>query len=258
VTATAVPVAAPAKVSSARTFLAVAGYAWRACFPRGRRLGLLLPCIGAVLLGALAQAVAGPPARSFATVASSGLFSIVFPIGCLVVGDAVFGAEVRAGTLGFTWLSPVRLSLIVTGRWLTGTIIAAVALGGSGALAAVVAGAPGAAGATALSMAVGSAAYVALFVLIGCTTRRAAVWSLAVVFLVERLLGSVLAGIAQLSPTWEARAVYTGIAPGADFLHREGIPEGGAAIVRLLVITVVCLAFASWRLRRLQLTGASD
>ena len=53
-------------------------------------------------------------------------------------------------------------------------------------------------------------AYVAIFIAIGCLTRRTAVWSLAFVFLVERLLGAALTGIAQLSPTWESRAIFLG------------------------------------------------
>jgi ABC-type transport system involved in multi-copper enzyme maturation permease subunit len=219
---------------------------------------LLLPCLGALLLGLLAHALDGTPEHAFAQVADGGLFSVVFPIGCLIVGDAMVGAEVRAGTLSFTWLSPVRLPVIVVGRWLTGTLIAAVAIGGSCALAAVVAGAPESAPPMLLATAAGSAAYVALFVLIGSTTRRAAVWSLAVVFLVERLLGSALAGIAQLSPTWESRAVFAGLAPDAESLYRSGIPEGWSAVVRLGLIAVVCLALASWRLGRLRLSGATD
>jgi ABC-2 type transport system permease protein len=250
--------AAPSRPRRGGPFVAVVGYAWRACLPRGRRLGLALPCLGAIAFGLLSHAIAGDRAHAFATVASAGIFSIVFPIACLVVGDSVLGAEVRSGTLGFTWLSPVSLRTIVIGRWLAGTVVAAVALGAASALAALVAGVPEAIGSMVLAMAVGSAAYVAVFVLIGCATRRAAVWSLAFAFLFERLLGSVLAGVAQLSPTWEARAVFSGLGPAASFLHRSGIPEGWGAVTRLAVITIVSLAIASWRLGRLQLTGAAD
>ncbi len=109
-----------------------------------------------------------------------------------------------------------------------------------------------------LATAFGSAAYIALFVLIGCVTKRAAVWSLAIVFLVERLLGAALSGIAQLSPMWVARSVYAGLADDASFLVREGVPQGWSAVVRLVVLTVVMLALACWRLRHLRLAGASD
>jgi hypothetical protein len=86
------------------------------------------------------------------------------------------------------------------------------------------------------------------------------VWSLAFVFLVERLLGTALTGIAQLSPTWEGRAVFVGL---VDFdvpnrLIREGIPQGAGAIVRLAIVAAVALAIATWRMRHLRLAGATD
>ena len=74
----------------------------------------------------------------------------------------------------------------------------------------------------------------------------------------ERLLGAALAGIAQLSPVWEARAVFLGLADARDDFIREGIPQGGAAIVRLIAISAVALALASSRLRHLRQTGSAD
>ena len=101
-----------------------------------------------------------------------------------------------------------------------------------------------------------SVSYIAIFITIGCITRRTAVWSLALVFLVERLLGAALTGIAQLSPTWESRAIFVGMLDDApDRLVREGIPAGGAAVVRLLIVTAVALAIAVWRLGHLRLAG---
>ena len=35
---------------------------------------------------------------------------------CLVLGDAILGAEVRSGVFAFTWLSPVSYRTIVAGR----------------------------------------------------------------------------------------------------------------------------------------------
>ena len=104
-----------------------------------------------------------------------------------------------------------------------------------------------------------SISYVAVFVAVGCIAKRAAVWSLAIVFLVERLLGLALTGIAQLSPTWESRAIFLAYAPDVpDTLVRDGIPQGAGAVVRLLMVTAVMLGIAIWRLPRLQLSGAAD
>ena len=237
----------------------LAGYAVRVCFPPKRRFLLLLPCGICALLGLLGhEASEISDADGFARVAVDTLFGLVLPLACLVIGDAVLGAEVRAGTLRFTWLSPVPFWQIVVGRWLGGCVVAVVSVVPAFVVSAWFAGAPEMAANAAVAAAAGAVAYVALFVLIGCTTRRAAVWSLAVVFLGERLLGSALTGIAQLSPGWEARAAFTGLEDVADDLVRDGIPDGGAAIFRLLLITVVSLAIASWRLGRIHLAGATD
>jgi hypothetical protein len=235
----------------------VAGYAFRACFPTRRRLGLLLPALGAVLFGLLVQVLDGPRDEALATVAGDALFGVVLPVACLVIGDAVLGAEVRSGTLHFTWLSPVGFPTIVAGRWLAGFAVALAAVPVPFAVAALAAGVPSAAGPLALAGAVGAAAYVAAFLMIGALARRAVVWSLGAVVLGERLLGTALSGVAQWSPSWEARAVYARLGPGAESLVRSGIPDGWGAVARLAVIGVAALAVAAWRLGHLRLSGPS-
>jgi ABC-2 type transport system permease protein len=244
--------------STPSPFAAIVGYTVRACVPPRRRWLLGLPCLAAVGFGALATISSGNRAEVFAQLASLGIFSLVLPLACLVLGDAVLGAEVRSGTLGLTWMSPVPFRTIVVGRWAGATAIAAPVLGASGAAAAVVARVPEGAAAMALALAAGAAAYVALFIAIGAIASRAAVWSIVVVVLVERLLGTALSGIAQLSPMWQARAVYAGLGPEGGVLDRSGIPHGGAAVARLAIITAVLLAIASWRLAHIRLAGARD
>jgi ABC-type transport system involved in multi-copper enzyme maturation permease subunit len=220
---------------------------------------LLLPCAGALLFGLLAHAINTSAERAFANVAAEGIFALVMPIAALVIGDAVLGAELRAGTFHFTWLSPAATWQIVLGRWLGGSLIAVVTIAPASALAAVVAGAPSSAGPAFVAAAIGSITYVALFVAIGCITRRTAVWSLAVVFLIERLLGAALTGIAQLSPTWESRAIFVGyLDDPPNRLMRAGIPQGGDAVIRLLIVTVVALLIANWRMAHMRMSGAAD
>lgn len=217
--------------------LVIAKYAIKACFPTKRRIGLLLPAAGAVLFAALAQLLPDRAPVALAQVAGPGLFGVVLPVGCLVIGDAVLGAEVRAGTLHFTWLSPASYAAVVLGRWIAGLVVALVAIVVPFGLAAVVAGVPGA---------------------IGPLTRWAVVWSLGYVVLIERLLATALSGLAQWSPTWEAIGVYAKLGPSAyNTLHRAGVPEGGAAIVRLLIIAVVALIIAAVRLGHLRHSGPS-
>ena len=220
---------------------------------------MLLPCAGALLFGLLALAIDDTAERAFANVAAEGIFGLMLPIAALVVGDSVLGAEVRAGTFQFTWLSPTPTWQIVLGRWLGGSIVVLVTIVPACGLAALVAGAPESAGPALLAAAAGSVTYLAIFIAIGCLTRRTAVWSLAFVFLVERLLGAALTGIAQLSPTWESRAIFVGYLDDVpNRLVREGIPQGSGAVVRLLLVTVVALAVANWRMGHMRFSGPSD
>ena len=168
--------------------------------PRHRHLHPPLRAAGQALDRRAAPGGDGDPVRAdrhhasttradyaFVGVAADSLFILVLPITALVIGDAVLGAEVRSGTFAFTWMSPVPTWQITVGRWLGGTIAAAGTIAVAFALSAVVAGAPELAGAAAVAGAFGAAAYVAVFIAIGCITKRAAVWSIAFVIMVEQL-----------------------------------------------------------------------
>ena len=257
--------AAPSTTSAVKPWrprtrlLAILIYTWQSCFPKKRWAAILMPCAGALLFGLLAGALRAAPDRAFARVAAEGIFGLVMPIAALVIGDSVLGAEIRGGSFHFTWLSPAPTWQIVLGRWVGGSTVAVFTIAPSAALAAVIAGSPSSAWPAFAAAAVGSVAYVAVFIAIGCLTRRTAVWSLAFVFLFERLLGAALTGIAQLSPTWESRAIFVGLLDDPPSrLHRDGIPEGGAAVVRLLIVTAVLLVIANWRMRHIRLSGAAD
>jgi ABC-2 type transport system permease protein len=240
-------------------FVAILVYTLRSCFPRKRWMAVLVPCAGALLFGVLSFAVNQSAQRAFATVAADGIFGLVMPITALVIGDSVLGAEVRAGTFHFTWLSPTATWKIVLGRWAGGAIVALVTIAPACALAAVIAGSAESAGAAYVAAAMGSVAYIGVFIAIASLTRRTAVWSLAFVFLVERLLGTALTGIAQLSPTWESRAIFLGFLDDVPKdIIRDGIPQGGAAVVRLAIVTIVVLGLAIWRMSHMRMAGASD
>ena len=241
-----------------KPFAAAFVYALRVCVPPKRAVLLALPCAGALLFGLLARTIEDPTAPGRFNTISGALFGLILPLASLVVGDAVLGAEMRAGTFGLTWLSPVRFSTIVLARWLAGWVIAAVALVPALALSAVIAGVPEAIGPLALATVAGTGAYIALFVFIGATFRRAAWWSLGVVLLGERLLGGVLTGIAQLSPQWLATMVYAGLGPDAEVLERAGMPTGMAAVGRLTILTVVFVLLAVRRIRRFKISNVGE
>jgi ABC-2 type transport system permease protein len=240
-------------------FVAILVYTLRSCFPRRRWMAVLVPCAGALLFGLLAHALDQPADQAFANVAADGIFGLVVPITALVIGDSVLGAEVRSGTFHFTWLSPTPTWKIVLGRWAGGSIVVLATIAPACALAALVAGSPASAVPAFVAAAIGGVSYVAVFIAIASLTRRTAVWSLTFVFLVERLLGTALTAIAQLSPTWESRAIFVGyISDAPTRIVRTGIPEGAAAVVRLLIVTVVMLGVAVWRMAHMRMAGASD
>lgn len=230
--------------------VALVGYTVRACLPVRRWIGVLLPCAGALFFGWLSTVLDySYEPRNFASVAEQGLFGLILPLTCLVIGDAVVAADVRAGTFQLTWLSPVRFPTIVLGRWLGGWLIALVTLLPAFVLAALIAGEDDSAGPLAVAVVAGSAAYIALFVLLGVSVNRSAMWALALVFLGERLLGATLSGLGQLSPLWQAQQTFAGLWEEGERtdLVRSGMPEGWSAVARLAVITVVCLGVAAWR-----------
>lgn len=254
------PAPAPMPVAPRRAsspLAAVVRYTLRVCVPRHRVL-LVLPLVGAVLFGLLSQLSDEDAASAFARVGGIGMHTLILPITCLVLGDALLGAELRSGVFAFTWLSPVPYRTIVVGRWLGGAVIAMVILVPAAAAGALAAGAPASVGAAVLAAVAGAVAYLAIFLAVGATFQRPVVWSLALIILVERLLGAGLAGIAQLSPGWLAQEVLVGTTGAATDLQRKGIPHGYAAVGRLAIVAAVGLALATRRMRRLRPASAAD
>jgi ABC-2 type transport system permease protein len=239
-------------------FVACLVYTVRVCVPPKRWALMALPTAGAVLFGLLARALTLESPEDGFNAVTGALFGLVLPFATLVIGDSVLGAERRSGALTLTWLSPVSFTTILLARFLAGWALTLVALVPAMALSPVVAGVPAGVGPMVVASAAGSAAYIALFVLIGIVTQRAALWSLGVVLLGEHLLGGVLSGIAQLSPYWLASGVYGGLGPDAEELVRDGVPSGWGGVVRLAVLTVVFLAISTWRLRHLRIGGPTD
>jgi hypothetical protein len=241
-----------------RALRAIVGYTLRSALPAKRWIGALVPAATSIVFGLLATTLEDSADSAFVEVAANALFLVVLPITCMIIGDAVVGAEVRSGTFAFTWMSPVPTWQIALGRWFGGTLVAGGTIAVAFATAAVVAGAPETAGAAAVSGVFGAGAYVAVFIAIGCITKRAAWWSLGFVVMVEQLMGNALTGVAQLCPGWVARAAFVGLTDVRADLERKGMPHGTSALVRLVLITVVALALANARLRSLRLAGSAD
>lgn len=239
-------------------FVAVVEYTLRACLPVRRWLALVAVCLGAPLFGAMTGLFDSPATRAFGDIAEHALFGLIVPLVCLVIGDAVLGADVRAGTFQLTWLSPVKFWIVALGRWLGGWLVALVTLVPAMALAAAFGGVSDAVGPIVIATAAGAAAYIALFLMLGVLVRRSAIWALAVVLIGERLVGAELSGVGQLSPMWEAEQTFAGLWDHGDRLLRDGMPHGWSGVVRLAIVTAVCLAVATWRLGRMRPFSGDD
>jgi ABC-type transport system involved in multi-copper enzyme maturation permease subunit len=218
----------------------------------------LLPAIFGVLFGLLSRLGNNTPEEGFTAIADLVMFGLIVPITCLMIGDRIVGAEIRAGSFVLTWLSPVRLVTIVLGRWLAGWLFASAVLTLSMALAAIAAGSPSNIIPGALAAIGSAAAYLAVFVLIGVWAKRAAIWALVYVFLFERLIGGPLSAVAQLSPQWLGRGLLASLGYDTSDLERDGVPEGTEALIRIAIISVVFLALAVWRLGSVRLSGSRD
>ena len=233
-------------------------YTLRVSIPAKRWWTLALPCAAAIVLGLLSLTSDAPASDVFPHIADVGLFVLLIPIGCLVIGDAVLGAEIRAGTFHFTWLAPIPVRTIVLTRWFGGWLIALVTLVPAVVLSALAGDHPASVGPLAIATAAGSAAYIAAL-----RARRVLHEASGRLVARDRLLRRTASrrgpiGHRELSPMWVSRSVYAGLCDDASFLLREGVPSGWSGVVRLVVLTVVMLAISTWRLKHLRLAGASD
>jgi ABC-type transport system involved in multi-copper enzyme maturation permease subunit len=226
----------------------------RLAVPR-RLLLLLLPLAGGVLLGLLARLSPDSATDAYDQVTRSGMHTVVLPLTCLVVGDAVLGAELRAGSFGLTWISPVHRWTIVLARWLGGWGVAMVLVVPATAMGALVAGSPERVGPAVVAAVAGAAAYLSVFLAMSAGLRRAVVWMLVLIGVVEPALGGLSSRVAQVSPEWLSLNVLAGLS-GAD--TRDGVPAGWGAVVRLAVLTAVALVVAIAGVRRLRAETALD
>ena len=166
------------------------------------------------------------------------------PIAALVIGDSVLGAEVRAGTFHFTWLSPTPTWQIVLGRWIGGSIVALVTIapacrarrGGRRRAVERRAGVHRRGGRQRRRTSPCSSPSAASPGAPRCGRWRSC-------SSIERLLGAALTGIAQLSPTWESRAIFVGLLDDPPEPPRSATASRRAATPSCasLIVTVVAL-----------------
>ena len=245
-------------------FVASITYAVRACVPPKRWALLALPAAAAILFALLVNAEGSPsPNLRIAQgddlrALIDSLQTLVVPFACLIVGDAVLGAERRSGLLTLTWLSPAPFATIVGGRFLGAWAVANVALLPAMVAAVAIIGQADAAGVLVLATIFGSAAYLAIFMAIGVATRRGMLWSLGFVLVGEWTIMPVVGSLGQLSPQQLSRAAYAGLGPLGEALEKSGIPTGWGAVARLVLIAAIALVVTEQVMRRVVILSGAD
>ena len=176
----------------------------------------------------------------------------LLPIVVLLPATAAFGNELEDGTLPYLLLKPVSRLRLVLGKYVAVLLVTIPALLCGVAITTLIASrgpAAGDLGPVLIAMAGASAAAVALlgavFLLVSLIIPRALLAGMIYIFAWESLLGRFLPGVQAISSREHALRVFDGILD-ANFATASN------AALTMLVVAVVCLLLAVWRLRSIQ------
>ena len=179
---------------------------------------------------------------------------IIVPIVSLVFGSSVLGETREDGTLVYLWLRPMGRAPVVAGAAAAAATAAlpltVIPTAAGGWLAADrVAGSADLALAAAAAAALGTAAYSALFVLLGLLVKKPIIWGIGYVLLWEGLAVGLGEFAARLSLRGYTRSVLSQVG-GIDYGFDAHTTT--TALVVLAAVSVVGLALAAIRLNRLE------
>jgi ABC-2 type transport system permease protein len=230
----------------------------------GRRRTVLLLLLAAIpiLLAVVFWAAGQVDVHDFASgVLDAVGVTLLLPIVAVLFGTAAFGAEIEDGTVVYLLAKPISRWAIVLAKLVGAAGMTAfltmASVFVSGAIVLAPLGEDGAAATRAFvaAMAVGSICYVSLFLVLSLFTRRALLIGLIYVLVWEGALSNLLPGIANLS----IRQYSVGVANAFwQMRPEEARLSPSTALPLAIVLVVVALALATWRLMRFELPGGSD
>ena len=240
----------------------IAGVTLRQLLGRRRTVLLVLLSVVPVLLAVAFRAAGETDILRFTRIVFDGLYvAILLPLVAVLFGTGAFGAEIEDGTIVYLLAKPIPRAAVVIAKALSAAgvaiLLTAVSAGLSGVIELLPAGSDGEAATFGYiaAMAVGSVCYVALFLALSLFTRRALVIGIGYMLVWEGGLSSLLPGIANLS----IRQYSLGVADAFFRLHEDQARlEPGTAITLAVILVVVAMVVASWRLMRFELPGSSD
>jgi ABC-2 type transport system permease protein len=176
----------------------------------------------------------------------------LLPIVVLLPATAAFGNELEDGTLPYLLMKPVSRLRLVLGKYAAVLLVTVPALLLGLAVTTFIASrGPDAQdlGRLLLAMAGASAAGVvllgAVFLLVSLVVPRALLAGMIYIFAWESLLGRFLPGVQAVSSREHTLRVFDGLWDGDTSIALE-------ATRTMLIVVVICLLSAVWRLRNVQ------
>src|SRR5215208_2681122 len=173
----------------------------------------------------------------------------LLPIVVLLPATAAFGNELEDGTLPYLLMKPVSRLRLVLGKYAAVLLVTIPALLAGLAVTTLIAAHGPDAGelgrvlvAMAGASAVAAALLGAVFLLVSLIIPRALLAGMIYIFAWESLLGRILPGVRAISSREHALRVF-------DAILTHHFPAAANAALTMLVVAVVCLLLAVWRLR---------
>lgn len=221
------------------------GVVLRQLSSRSRIIGLSLLALVAPVSGFALGSADASLDDAVNLIASVGL-GLVLPVVALVFGGAAIGDLREDKTLVYLWLRPMdRWPIVVGAALAAGTLTAPITIIPI-VLTAILTGAGnGIVLATLLATVVGVVAYTCVFTLFGVWLRRFIVWGLAYILIWEGFIAQAGPGVARIALRKYTRSILVD-QTGANLKLADF--SLATAVIFPLVVSVIALAVASWRL----------
>jgi ABC-2 type transport system permease protein len=186
------------------------------------------------------------------------LVAPLLPITVLILATGALGNEVEDRTLPYLTLKPIGRLRIVVEKFV-GVIVVAAPLIGAGAAATYLLAFRGESGdnlemlwAMLAGVLVGVVGYGAIFLLVSLLISRALLAGIIYALLWESLLGRFLPGLRVVSVRHFVESVFVKMLDDPEVTVRSATSVN-ASLITIGVATVLSIALATWRLRRMSL-----
>jgi len=233
---------------------AIGSVTLRALISRRRAILMVLLCLAPVGMGLLVRfrGLPGDPVDRTASLIELLIVRSVLPLVALVFGTSAIGAELEDGTAVHLLTKPIGRWRIVSGKLLAAAPVAAVLVTGSTLLTGIAVGAErGTMPVTiafAIAVAIGSLAYVVVFIALSVITTRALIIGLIYVVIWEGILAGLFEGTRVLSIREYTMSLAAALAPEGVVGTASAPLALSTAIPALVIAIIAAFVLASERL----------